>query len=420
MKKLVSLVTLFILILLVTSSIVMAEDRQEVNFWYLWSGKEAEIIEGIISDFNASQNEYKVVGLSVPDQQKIVTSIASGSGPDITDNFSSNVAAHASKGIYMQLDSLIEKDNLNIDDYITGALDSCKYNEKIYALPLSINAMALYYNKSLLKKAGYDNPPVTDKELMEVAVKTTEVEDDNSISVLGFPDFPNIYYLNNMSFALGGNYLNKEGTELTPDNQGTIQALHMINDYRKKYGYDNVQKFNASAGGYVSPNDPFILGEQALRIDGPWLINIIKDLNPDLDFGLAFLPYPDGHPELAGGGEMSSSTMFIPSNADNKEGAWEFMKYICSFEGNMTFITEKGDIPARKSLLDNEKLVSRGEFKTYLEIVKKDNLKPVPAFSNQAEFMSILSHEAELAMNGKKTPEEAMNDVKEDTEKLLK
>ncbi len=419
MKKIGLLLSLMLLFSLLAVPVVMAGEKEEVHFWYLWGGKEGEIIEQIISDYNESQDVYTVIGLSVPDQQKIITSIASGKGPDITDNFSSNVAAHASKGIYLQLDELIIRDGLNLSDFVTGALSSCKYNGKTYALPLSLNAMGLYYNKSLLKDAGFDHPPVTDKELLEMAIATTKVENDGTISVLGFPDFPTVYYTTNMSFALGGYYLNEEKTALTPDNQGTFKALKLINDYRNKFGYQNVQKFNASAGGYVSPNDPFILGEQALRIDGPWFINIVKEYNPDLEFGIAPLPYPQGHPELAGGGELSTSTMFIPVNASNKEGAWDFMKYICSYEGNKTFIVEKGDIPARKSLLDEKVLVERKEFQTFLEIVKKDNLLPIPSFDNQAEFISILNHEAELVMNGKKTPEEAMDAVKEQTRNLL-
>jgi len=395
-------------------------EKEKIDFWYLWGGDEAPMIEEVIADYNASQDKYEVVGLCVPDTQKVLTAIAGGEGPDISDQFSSNVAGHASKGIYLALDELIARDQLDMDDYIDGPIESCTYEGTIYALPLSINAMALYYNKALLTEAGYDAPPKTDLELMDIAYNTTKVEADGSMSVLGFPDFPTVYYTNNMSFAFGGSYINEAGTELTPDNEGTIRALQLIQDYRKEYGYDSVISFNSSAGGYVTPTDPFILGQQALRIDGPWLVGIIKDLNPELEFGVAMLPYLDGYPESAGGGELSSSTMFIPANSKHQEGAWDFMKYFCSFEGNVTIITLMGALPARVSLLDNPNPERAEELNVFNEIIKLNNLKPMPNFSNQVEFATLLNEQAELVMIGEKSPEEAMAYVKEQSKNMLK
>lgn len=50
--------------------------RETVNFWYLWGGEEAKIIEEIISQYNSSQDKYEVVGTSTPDQQVIITAIS--------------------------------------------------------------------------------------------------------------------------------------------------------------------------------------------------------------------------------------------------------------------------------------------------------------------------------------------------------
>ncbi len=44
----------------------------------------------------------------------------------------------------------------------------------------------------------------------------------------------------------------------------------------------------------------------------------------------------------------------------------------------------------------------------------------MPAFSNQLEFAALLSEQAELVMMGKKSPEEAMAYVKEQSKDLLK
>ena len=56
-------------------------DGQEVvNFWYLWGGEEGKRIEEIIDSYNKSQDRYKVVGLSTPDQQKVIAGISGAAG----------------------------------------------------------------------------------------------------------------------------------------------------------------------------------------------------------------------------------------------------------------------------------------------------------------------------------------------------
>ncbi|MBU4563044.1 hypothetical protein KKB17_06525, partial [bacterium] len=60
------------------------------------------------------------------------------------------------------------------------------------------------------------------------------------------------------------------------------------------------------------------------------------------------------------------------------------------------------------------------ELNVFNEIVKLNNLKPFPAFSNQLEFAALLGEQAELVMTGKKSPEEAMAYVKKQSKDLLK
>lgn len=92
-------------------------DREIIDFWYLWSGdgeSGAGNIESIIDAYNESQDKYEVVGLSVPDQQKIITAISGGNGPDITDAFATDVPSYAEEGIALALDELIAADGLDL------------------------------------------------------------------------------------------------------------------------------------------------------------------------------------------------------------------------------------------------------------------------------------------------------------------
>jgi multiple sugar transport system substrate-binding protein len=392
------------------------EGPSTVTFWYLWGGVEGERVEEMITSFNASQGDYVVEGLSVPDQQKIQVSIAAGDGPDVSDTFSSLTAAYANKGILEPLNPFIDRDGYDLSDFMPAALESGTVDGVIYSLPISVNLMMLYYNKDLLAKAGYTNPPSTDSELMEYAMALTEVDSSGALKVQGFPDFPEVYFVEHMPFALGGEY-GKPGA-LTVNNQGTRRAMEMITEYRKAFGLNNILAFNSS-GGYMSSADPFITGRQALRIDGPWFGNhITNTLNSDLNYAVAPIPYSSDLPGSERGGQVQSSTFFIPSNATNKEGAWSFVSWLHE-EAQMTELCAKmGWTPARVSALESPVFDNVLNFEAFAAQAKSSNLTTFPAFDGQQELMKIISDAFQEVMLQKNSVDNALSSAQAKAEKL--
>ena len=396
-----------------------APAKTTVDFWYLWVGVEGEYVEKLIAEFNASQDLYEVKGLSVPDEQKITVAISSGEGPDITDSFSDRTAGFAAQGMLLALDEYIARDGFDLSDFVPAALEHNRYDGKLYALPINVNFFQLFYNKALLAEAGYSEPPKSASELLEYAVKLTKVNADGTIDTIGFPEFPVVYYTTNIAYALGGDFISADGSTLTPDNDGMLAAIKLMQEYRNRFGVDNVIKFNSSAK-YLDATDPFIMGKQALRIDGPWFGHTIKNvLQKDIDYGVAPLPGPDGNPGY-GGGEVSSSTFFIPSNAKNKEGAWAFMSWLMSKESMTKFNDMFANLPARTSIYGDPSLQDIPDFAAFAKAAASPNLKAFPAFDAQAEYKKAISDEFELAVNGRKSAEEAVQAMKSKSAGLLK
>lgn len=390
-----------------TASESATKEKTKVDFWYLWGGQEAKPVVDLIDKFNKSQDSYEVVGLSVPDIQKIVVALSSGTGPDVTDNFSDNVASYADKGILLPLDEYMKKDNFDFSDFAPSVVKTVQYKGQTLALPINAMTFMLYYNKKLFAEAGIAEPPKTDSEMLADAIKLTKVESDGSISVLGYPDFPNIYFLDDMTFALGGDFVSADG-KYTPDNAGTIAALKNIIEYRKKFGVDKIAKFASSAKYMDASADPFYTGKQAMRIDGPWFGPEVKKNAKDIDYAVIPLPYPEGKPELAKGGKITSSIFFIANNSKNKEGAWAFIKWLNEKPQMIEFNSGMSNIPARMSAWTDAAFANVVDFAAYTDLLKSTNLKTMPVTPTQTEFIKILKDESELAMNLKKSPEDAM------------
>ncbi len=374
-----------------------AGDREVVNFWYLWGGDEAAYLEQIIEAYNQSQDRYEVVGLSTPDQQKVITGISGGDGPDITDDFGSNVPKYAEQNIAMALDDYIAADGLDVSDiFVDGTMDQQMYDGKVYAFPISSNVYALYYNKDLLAAAGYEEPPKTMEELQEMTAKLTTVE-NGTITQIGAPLIPSYYWWSNMTYASGETF----GTAgaLTVDNEGFKKALGWLEGYIAEFGTDVVNSYVTSGQSKInSAQDPFLAGEQALRIDGTWFYKMAEDAG--LNFGLTMIPAYESQGDQTYS-SLETSNFYIPSTAKNPDGAWDFLKYITIGDGAKMFITLKGDLPAVKSLLEDPEVAAGSDaYDVYLKVLADSTLVVMPTVLDSATFTTALNTAIDEVMLG--------------------
>ena len=388
-----------------------AQEPEVVKVWHLWTGAMADAMDELADDFNASQDRYRVETLSVPDFQKITVAISSGDGPDLTDSWNSYVTQFADMGAMEPLDSYIEADGYDLSDFNQAALDACRYNGKQYAMPCNMNLVALYYNKELLSAAGYDTPPATYSEMIEIARATTALNEDGTLATLGFPAWPLNNYRDNMLYAFGGNWIDAETLQPSADAPGNLLMLQAFYDYVSEFGANNVSVFTSS-GKTNAPTDPFLSGKQALRIDGPWTSGYFEPLGLDVDWGITYLPTPDDQPELKGRQPISCSTLYIPSTAKCKQGAWEFMKYLLSDEGQTRLFISNQNLPARMSLYQSEAYrssLSVADF--FAEMAANENLVGMPNYTESTEYTTAINEEIELCFNLEQTPEKTIENI---------
>lgn len=388
-----------------------AQEPEVVKVWHLWTGAMADAMDELADDFNASQDRYRVETLSVPDFQKITVAISSGDGPDLTDSWNSYVTQFADMGAMEPLDSYIEADGYDLSDFNQAALDACRYNGKQYAMPCNMNLVALYYNKELLSAAGYDAPPATYSEMIEIARATTALNEDGTLATLGFPAWPLNNYRDNMLYAFGGNWIDAETLQPSADAPGNLLMLQAFYDYVSEFGANNVSVFTSS-GKTNDPTDPFLSGKQALRIDGPWTSGYFEPLGLDVDWGITYLPTPDDQPELKGRQPISCSTLYIPSTAKCKQGAWEFMKYLLSDEGQTRLFISNQNLPARMSLYQSEAYrssLSVADF--FAEMAANENLVGMPNYTESTEYTTAINEEIELCFNLEQTPEKTIENI---------
>lgn len=436
------------------ASLTMAAERTPIVVWGLAPGPDSKGIDAVVREFERRNPQYQVkllsMGAGEMNPQKLLTSIVGGVPPDIIRQDRFTLSDWASRGAFMPLDDLIERDRgkdpltPTPDQYYPAAWEEAQYEGKIYGIPTEADDRIMYFNKAVfrekaaeLRAAGLDpdRPPRTWSEVLAYSKVLTEKNPDGTLKRAGWvPNFGNTWlYL--FAFQNNAQFMSPDGRTCTLNSPEAVEALDfMVKGYELLGGYDNANRFTSGFVG--AENDPFNLGKVVMKVDGDWILNNMSRYAPDLDFGVAPPPVPDDRFYKRGRFADEKDTFItwiggfsyaIPAGAKNAEGAWAFIKFSCSLEGRMleTRAQRNWDISRGRDFIPRIKAHRETNVQSYAEF------KPaVPAFAaalkmhvDMSEFGrvrpptfvgQILWDEhvraIEFASRKEKTPAEALQD----------
>lgn len=391
-----------------TSAPAENKEAQVITFWYNNTGDEAAVYEKAISEYNASQGNYKVEGLSVTDAQKVIVAMSSNESPDVIKISNQTVVQYQKNGLLENLQPYADKDSFDSSIYSEQAMNANTIDRNIYALPLDAYTIQMYYNKELLKEAGYTEPPKTMEEMYEMAVKATKVDGSGNIEVLGYPLFPYASARQELIYGFGGRWWD-EDSNVTPDNAGILDSLNMNVKYRNQFGGKALDGFIGTANtNRYTEQDMFFQGKQLFRLDGSWLPTMMKNFNSTVDYGIALIPGTQANPELRGTSRYETDSVAVPAMAKNKDGAWDFTKWLCSQEGAKIIDLGTGNLPAVKALYDDADIKAVPGFTEFIDALKQEKGIQYPVMADYDEYISMINAALDTVYSGSKTPEEAL------------
>ena len=338
------------------------------------SGPETSSVEEAMRDFEAQSRAahqenpehpiYKIIkGQTASrdptaDPTRFLVSVAGRMPPDLIlfDRYA--VSEWAARGAFTKLDDFVAReltnpapDAIRPENFYRSCWDEVVYENPtigergIYGIPERVDDRALFYNKDLLKRAGFVDasgeaqPPRNWEELEQMAVKLTEHDVRGRITQLGFaPNFGNAWlYL--YSWMNGGQLMSDDRRHCTLNSPVVVQALAwMIRVYDSLGGAQKEFAFEGTAqsGQRNAPPgelDLFVQGKVAMKIDGYWTFpEVLAQYGQNLNYAVTLPPLPAS----AAGKEnnayswVSGWCYAIPSTARQKEGAWELVKFMCS------------------------------------------------------------------------------------------
>ena len=378
-----------------TAVTASAADKKEVVIWdYFETDAQKQMMQSLIDEFNASQDEYEASHVYVPfaDYEKQLTlGIASGELPDLVILDGCGMASFIQLGLFGDISDA----DINWDEYMEGPMESTMLDGKHYGIPFATNCTALFYNKDLFDAAGIDYP------------------DENTT----WDEF------HEMAKALTKDGVSGFGNAATNTDEGTFQCLQWIYTAGGSYTdiEDGVDAYKLMQemiedGSWTKEcvnwtqsdvNNNFMAGNLAMQQNGPWQIPGIEANAPDLNYGVTVLPKKDADSEQATsilGGENMGVV-----NKDDTSGAEAFLKYYDQTDVMVDAMKQYGSYPPKTEAAKDSYWTDDPIQKAFLTQI--DTSIPRGPSAAWPSYSSAIQTGFQEVMTSAKTPEQAAKDT---------
>lgn len=305
--------------------------------WATW-GNEGELkrFEELNEAFMKANPDVKVNFIPIPNNgymDKLLAMIASGTEPDVY-YIASGYHSLALEGKLEPLDSYMENDsNVNKDNFFPNLLPYLTVDGQLYGLPVDTAPRALYYNKTMLKELGLEDP--------------NELEEQGKWDINAFEEMAGkISDAGKIALVLENNqesnvcWFGSSGASMYDENgKCIINSPESVAIYTKMQNMIKDGKIQWNANSKIDPNGLF-MGQQLAFVEaGRWLMPLFKDIK---DFEFDVCPIPAG---LTGDRTVfiSSIPLGMSANSKDKETAWRFMSYFLGEEGQTFRLKDNGN-----------------------------------------------------------------------------
>ncbi|GKU82040.1 sugar ABC transporter substrate-binding protein [Niallia sp. NCCP-28] len=402
-KKLSMIITIIAMLMLVTAcgnKSASSDGKVTLTWWDAYTDTDGTVIsiKNAIKKYEEAHPNIKIERVEVPFaelKKKLLLGAAGGELPDIVIIDNPDHQAMAAAGVLADITDNV-KEWGESDSYFEGPWSSTIYKGKNYGVPLGSNNLALFYNKELLDKAGI-KPPTNWNELTAAAEKLT----DKSKGIYGMSVSAIKSEEGTFQFLP---FVWQAGSDLNNFNsEGTVKAITLWK--------------NLIDNGYM-PKDiltqnqqdialQFINGKTAMMVNGTWQTSNLQQ-KANFDWDIVQLPE-----DKKGGTILGGENFAVTSTSEHKDEAWDVLEFIQQKDVLKELVKEKGYIPARKDLVEDDYWQNDKLLKPFA-----DSMQVAKARAYGSKYPSIsdeIQNMIQGVLTGESTPEEA---VKQTAEKI--
>jgi ABC-type glycerol-3-phosphate transport system substrate-binding protein len=293
-------------------------------------------------------------------EEDLLNALASGQGPDIFAINNSWLPKYLDK-ISAAPDKVFTYKDYR-DQFVDVLGQDFTKDNKIYGTALSVDSMALYYNKDILGTAGIATPPKTWDELAVAVRKITRQDQTGYFTRSGVAMGTNtnvnraadIVYLLMLqdgavpwsadglspTFAQG---IRKNNNYINPGEDALTFYTSFSNPNSANYTWNERSDYSI---------DAFANGRAAMLYSYSYARQLILAKSPNLNFGVAPVPQ-----ENLDDPAVNYSNYFgevVNKQSKNQEWAWDFLKFITSKDVLDKYYASNKQASSRRDLIERQ------------------------------------------------------------------
>ena len=395
-----------------------APKKITIKYWYAWGEKIEEAKQNMVKQFNASQDRIEVIaeyqGTYDDLHAKVQAAFAAGDAPAVTDLEIASTGVFARSGMLQELTTYAErdKDELKLDDFNPGLMGNAYVDDKLYGLPFMRSTPILYKNVTMLKEAGLapEGPKSWDELEQYARVLKEKGKSGMTVPV-------DIWFYEALVAQSGGTMLTEDGKAAAFNSPEGVAPV----EFWKKLAAEGLIKIPVGDEAGATADKDWANQISAFKFGSTAGVSGSLEIAKGNGFELvtAFMPANKSYGVPTGGAQL---VMTSKSSDEEKEAAWEFMKFMTSKENTIYQHKYVGYLPTRMSALESEELQAHfKEFPQYKVAVDQlEYARPRPMENAYPEVAKIIKEAIEKSiLDPKVVPQDAMNEAAEKANKLL-
>jgi sn-glycerol 3-phosphate transport system substrate-binding protein len=397
----------------------------EINFWHAMSGAGQEVLDGIVADFNNSQDKYKVNAEFQGTYEESLTKLRSVGGtenaPAITQVFEVGTKYMIESGFIEPMQTFIDKDNYDVSQLEENILNYYTVEGKLYSMPFNSSTPVMIYNKDAFKEAGLDpeSPPQTFEEVKAAAEKLTKKDERFGFSMLTYG-----WFFEQLVATQGGVYVNEENgragdaTEAVFNGEEGLRVFKFLDDMNKAGTFGNY------GTNWDDIRAAFQTGKVAMYLDSSAGVANAINSSP-FEVGVAFIPYPEEveRQGVAIGG--ASLWMSKGISEEKQEAAWEFMKYLQTPESQAKWHIGTGYFAINPAAYDEDIVKQEWEKYPQFKVTVEQLQQTKPSVATQGALISVFPESRQQVVTALENlyqgtdPQEALDQAVEGTNRAI-
>ncbi|GAA5206358.1 ABC transporter substrate-binding protein [Microbacterium kyungheense] len=272
---------------------------EQLTFMFRGSDAEKAAYTAAIEQFEKDNDVDVKIIMTTADEYstKLKAAITGKQIPDVFYVDPGSVQAYVKTGIIKDITEYVEGDeDLDLDNVWQYGVDSYRFDGKlmgqgaIYAMPKDVGPFSFGYNKTMFEKAGIPLPdkdkPYTWDEFTAVTKQLTQdTNGDGTLDQWG-TGLNVVWNLQAFVWSNGGDWLNKDRTEVTVDTPEFAEALQYFADLTNVEGVTP----SATDAQTLDTYQRWMQGQIGFFPVGPWDVPTYEKLDFDWDL----IPWPVG------------------------------------------------------------------------------------------------------------------------------